>query len=381
MNQDLIILIYSVLQAYSGGRETWLYNFLRSDARTRYRRVVVVYLSDGSSPIRSELERIGIEFKGATKRSNFRLVNWFSFAVASLSMALNLRVMCPRFIAVGSWYENLALSLVKLVRPGAVSVCWVRSIMIKQLFYRAPPPVSMILERLELWLLRRNDIVITNGQDTQDYYRTKGIDSFLIPNAVDINRVRKNQNALLFPPFVIMYAARLAPDKGIIPFIHAVELFSKHSPGIVNKLKFVVVGSGPLRDLLIEHINDGLPIDYLGPIENSALLERLSRVDATVHLTTSGRVGASGVSNALLESIMSQNLPICWDNPIYRQVLDRSQALMVDEENINALAEAFRQVANEPAELRVRVNNGRSLHDTYGFAEHVRKYLLFVENE
>jgi glycosyltransferase involved in cell wall biosynthesis len=51
--------------------------------------------------------------------------------------------------------------------------------------HRMPRPVLWVIERLEQWLPRHAELVITPGQIRQDYFARLGIDSTRVPNWID----------------------------------------------------------------------------------------------------------------------------------------------------------------------------------------------------
>jgi glycosyltransferase involved in cell wall biosynthesis len=180
-------------------------------------------------------------------------------------------------------------------------------------------------------------------------------------------------------PVRIAYIGRLSEEKGLPAFLEAVEVVASQQAHA--KLRFEIVGDGPLRaraqDAARRH--PGL-LEFVGPLSNEAVVPYLETIDAGVCLTHCGEGGGGGVSNGLLEIIAARRLVIAWDSVIFTQVLKPDQACLVEEGQVDRLAQALLHLSAHPEEATVRILASEPALRPYTLDEHVAHLMRFLES-
>ena len=124
------------------------------------------------------------------------------------------------------------------------------------------------------------DSLISNGEDTRLYYKNIQLDSFFIPNAVDINKWASPKPKFTIP-LQIAYIGRLSEVKGIVQFCDAVEHFSQDNN--TNKVSFHIVGMGEqILQQRVESLHKRKLLNYHGAIPNCDLPQFLQKIHACV---------------------------------------------------------------------------------------------------
>ena len=358
-----------------GGRETWAYNFiprlleryptlsldifgLRVDGEPDHRETVL------SSVAEAQRNRLAAHFVRAKAD---RLPNALSFwrGVPKLARGTNWPIFA---LAVGSWVELLAVLLAPRFRSSGKLV-WLRSIFADEKAHRYPPALRPLLERVELAVLRRADVIIANGDDTAEHYRKRGLTVCVIPNGVDLDRWRMTPPTPT-PPLQVAYIGRIATAKGIHDFIEVAQMAQRRG---LDWLQFHVVGEGSLAP------DKKALLHWHGAIANEEMPALLSQMHVCVALThvRSGAdrfSGGSGVSNALLEQMAAKRIIVAWDNPAFRQVVDESSAYLVRQGDRAALLEALVRIHAQPVEARARAERAARLAERYSFDSHMDQF-------
>ncbi|MBN1430583.1 MAG: glycosyltransferase family 4 protein [Anaerolineae bacterium] len=146
---------------------------------------------------------------------------------------------------------------------------------------RYPPPFS----RIEKWVLRHVDYGIAGTEEAAEVWRTKGYDGpmAVIPQfGVDpdiFSPEPRDQDASADDrPFVIGYAGRLVPEKGL-------DLAIEAAARLPGKWLLSLAGDGPERERLIEMAgvyNIGGSVHFPGPIASTDMPDYYRSLDALV---------------------------------------------------------------------------------------------------
>jgi glycosyltransferase involved in cell wall biosynthesis len=241
--------------------------------------------------------------------------------------------------------------------------------------HRYPAFLRPLLEKIELAVLKRADVIIANGQDTADHYRKLGLTVSVIPNAVDLDRWRI-PTARIGNPIDVLFVGRLTAVKGIDDFVAVARMASERH---IEGLRFHVVG-GPPVPIVEKAQMDGCLL-YEGGVPNAGMPRVLSRSDACVALTyvrtgTDRFSGGAGVSNALLEQMAAGRLIIAWDNVAFRQVLDEDSAFLVPQGDREAILDALIKIRASPEIAERRAVRAAKVAEQYSFDRHLA---LFVQ--
>jgi glycosyltransferase involved in cell wall biosynthesis len=363
-----------------GGRETWAYNFiprllerfpsldleifgLRVDGEPDNRETVLASVPEG------QRARLSVHF---VRAKNHRWPNALSFWTGLRKLAKG--TPGPAFaIAVGSWVELLAV--LRTPRFGSSGkLVWLRSIFADEKAHRYPALLRPLLERVELAVLRRADVIIANGEDTADHYRKLGLTVRVIPNGVELDRWRMDPPALQ-GLLKVAYVGRLAQVKGIEDFLDVARTAKERG---LDWVQFHVIGEGPALAAIRQAESKGLLHSH-GPIPNGEMPGLLSEMHVCVALTyvrNSGDrfSGGAGVSNALLEQMAAGRVILAWDNAAFRQLLDDSSAYLIPQGDEAALLDALIQIHSDPTSANARAAKAADMAEDYSFDRHLDRF-------
>jgi glycosyltransferase involved in cell wall biosynthesis len=384
--------MFSRMLSYGGGRETWISNFLPNLINMNIFEIInVYYISDSISVNQSKLSIIEnkkinfIQIKLPTPQGKFTsFIRIFIYCRFVLS---HVRKNPPKehfVIAVGTFYEAIVIGILKLImRHPPILVTWIRGILSKEINHRHGIFYKKIICILEKYCINLSDYVISNGQDTKYFYeKLLGRHVEAIPNALNILKFREiPDTACKKEKKIISYIGRLSEEKGIRSYLDAIKVYSD-SYKYSSNLLFEIVGDGPLLSTVTNFITDNpnIAIRYIGTISNENILEYLVKIDAGVNLTYSKQSGGGGVSNGLLEFIGAKRLVIAWDSPIFKQVLNDTQALFVEEGNVDSLAKSFEFFDSNPLKMQDLIVSSKQILNEYSFDSHVKHFIDYVQS-
>lgn len=373
--------------SFDGGRETWLNQFLPELHKQSKGEIniFVYFYSDcnsiGSNLIEAARDRdysfvnIALRPPGGIVNSFFRIVKFNSQVIRQICKEKTSNKSL--ILGIGSFHEGLVpfLFSIKLFRKSNTTTgIWLRSILVKQLgaiggkFY---VKLVTLFERIQV---RSVDHVISNGWDTQEFYKSNyNIDSTVIPNAVRLERFENIQGIKSTDDCLkISFIGRLSMEKGFKTFVDAILSFNRDYENIKNKITFEIVGDGPLKSYLLDRMSSN--INYKSELKNSEIPNYLESIHCGVALTSASLVGGGGVSNGFLEILAAGRLVIAWDNLIYRQVGECNSIIYVEENSVNYLSNAFADLyINRSKYLGLGVN-GRFLSERFSLDAHVDKF-------
>ena len=381
MKIDLIMM--SKFGFADGGRETWFNNFFNEMKADQDDLQVVLY----SLKLKSE-NIVDSHLKGQNLVENHE-IDLGNKGVIPLTLLFILKLCFFVFrknnrsrqvVAVGSLNDMLAcfFSYPPIIYRGR-KIIWLRTISrqefgMKTKFFRLP------LIFIEYLLLKFYfDKVLTNGEDTGDFYTNIGIENQVINNGVNKKKWFTDIGGIFKKNIIsIAYVGRLEENKGIITFCKAIEIFNKKN---INNVKFKIVGQGSYMKEVLSLADKEKNVEFINGINNQQMPFFLKKVDVSVALTfSSDSMGGGGLSNALLEQMCSGNLIIAWDNPIFKQILNESNALLIKQGDIDALVNTFVKVSKEfifMSEIRLKCQNVSFKYSS----KNNKNYFLNVLNE
>ncbi|WP_435015367.1 glycosyltransferase [Tundrisphaera sp. TA3] len=222
---------------------------------------------------------------------------------------------------------------------------------------------------VDRWLAKHTDRVVGNSEAVVDFYREAGIPPERLtmiasgigdeePPAIDRAAVRASLGLPLDAP-LILYAGRLAEQKGVGDLIAALDLLQHVRPD----LRTLIVGDGPLRGKLVSMAHAfKLDVDhkvrFLGHREDVPTL--LACADLLVLPSL-----YEGLPNVVLEAMRFRVPVVATAAPGTTElIVDGQTGLLVPVRNPPLLAQAMRRVIEEPGLGRRLAEAGRTRVET-----------------
>lgn len=377
---DLIML--SKLGLGDGGRETWLNNFLN-------------HIDEEKNKVSFNLITLNLDSNNLLLDNNSSLVdehhtythNYKKIPISIGYIGFVFRKFFFRkkqatdVLAVGSLNEALATLAGYFLRGvSGNKILWLRTIYTKEKGYALNLFTQKLILKLEIFLINNFfDIVIANGEDTADFYRERGVKCTVIKNSINLEKWNNLEEPSFEEKLKIAFVGRLSEVKGIKAFLEAVDIL--HQNESMNGVEFHIIGDGPYREEVEAYAQKGIVKSY-GAVPNSKLPEILAEMHCCVALTyLTDFLGGGGVSNALIEQMAAGKVIVCWDNNIFRNVLDDTSAYFVEQDNKLKLANTFLNMKNDIDVAIKRSEKVKSLSKEYSIKKHVEKFFSLVESE
>nr|MBI1230098.1 glycosyltransferase [Cytophagales bacterium] len=385
------LIIFSRLQSYDGGRETWLKNFMNEAKRVDSRfDILVYYFSDMSTQSDKLIDtvyscpelfiNVKIPRPGNIFQSILRVYTFQRCVFKKIRRSIESEDIV---LGIGNLNEGLIPFVFSFFPPNRRKIftgLWLRSIYVKQQAALADPVRLKLMEHVEVRILRSLSFVIANGWDTSSFYKEHyGIESFVIPNALVLS---KYGNISKFNPnktnLVVAYIGRLSKEKGFTEFIDSIKVFNGLYPQQSSFVEFQVVGDGPLRDLLKREKMDN--VRYMGVLANSEIPNYMGSIDCGVALTSAKTIGGGGLSHGYLELLAAGRIVLVWDNPIYRQIDCQDAVILIEEGDIRAMAASYLDILTNRKLYEVKAENAIRLADSFSIQNHFCSFAKIVDN-
>jgi glycosyltransferase involved in cell wall biosynthesis len=375
--KDLFFIFYSFLYSYGGGIESWLIKFL-DNRYVLYRSFAKIHILYLESNVNQEMtipflfKDTDIDFIPVLLKKRCVIFKGFEYQIKCLGLLKKINNQCSVVFGLGSFHELFVVSCIKknlFFKKGF----WLRNILRYTLKIQKAGILSSFILKMEPCILRSMDFVIANGTDTYNYYKRQyGLNNiFINKNAIDESMVHVNKNPFRKDITRIGYIGRLEKDKGFDCFLKSIE----QSRDIQN-IDFFIIGFGSLEDDIRKTCKKYSNVIFKGALSNKEVYSCLSLLDATVHLT---RTGGGGLSNSLLESIFSDNLIICWNNPIFTQIANDDNAVLIEEGDILQLTNAYKKISSDREFALGKIRNARALKDGNDMLSHMNNFLNIVD--
>ena len=189
------------------------------------------------------------------------------------------------------------------------------------------------------------DAITVSSKEMLDYYSQKGMNTFFLPNALDLQSIPKTSNRKFEKQ--IVYAARLSKEKGIIEVLEV----AKKLPEDIHLL---ILGSGVEENKVKELSERQKNIHFLG-YQNRE--NTLSIVRGSDLLIQPSRM-EGGLSYTLLESMACGTPIVCTDAGGAKDTLSHMKnAFIIKSENSKELENAITQLMNDSKQREELKNN------------------------
>lgn len=374
---DLVML--SKLGLSDGGRETWLNNFLN-----------YIYKSDVN--INFNLITLEISSKNILEGENSNLVNKhykYNHTLKKIPIPLGFIFFClynflfkkkesNDVLAVGGLNEAIATVFSYFLRGvSGNKILWLRTIYTKEKGYRLNKFTQNLVLRIEIFLIKNFfNIVIANGDDTASFYRALGVECTVIKNSIDLKKWNTQGESNNSNILNVAFIGRLSEVKGIQSFLDAINLVEQNKN--MNDINFHIIGEGPYLNTLEKYEDKALVHSY-GAIPNDEVPILLQQMDVCVALTyLTNFLGGGGVSNALIEQMAAGKIIVCWDNNIFRQVLDDESAYFIKQGDSLALVKCLLEIKNNRKLANKKAERARFLSQQYSIENHVESFFKLV---
>lgn len=298
---------------------------------------------------RADQWRRRYRFEQATARARlFATRVWFegrsgAYLFPVRALARVVRAFKPDVIQVEAEAFGMvaiqATALAWLTRRPLVLFCW------ENIDHRLSMP-----RRAGRWLvLRRATCVVAGSEGAAATVRRWGFRGRVeVMPQLGIDLTAAPRRRLASPrPFVVGYAGRLAPEKGVDVLTDAVAALA--GDGIDVRLE--IVGTGPHEQRLRQHAAeagiDGL-VTWRGGLPHDGVADAMRRMDVLVLPSRSSPRWCEQFGHVLIEA-MALSVPVVGSRSgAIPEVVGRDD-LLFDEEDVSALAAILHRLASEPA--------------------------------
>ena len=235
---------------------------------------------------------------------------------------------------------------------------------IKYLHGRAAGKISSYLENKALkWA----DAVTAVSKSAVEWYKSRGIDVKLIPNAIDPADL-PDEELKLFDKQIV-FIGRLSKEKGP-------DILLKAFKKIRTDAHLVFIGDGPLKSQLEAEAKGHERIHFLG---YKPRYEALKILKASEIFVLPSR--HEGLSTAILEA-MALKVPVIatkvGGNP---ELINENSGILVDPENPKQLAEAITMLLNDEKKARDLAKNAyNKVMTKYNWKKVILLYIKMYEN-
>jgi len=176
--------------------------------------------------------------------------------------------------------------------------------------------------------LKKFDQIISVSQPAADFARkTFGIDTLVVPNAVDISRFRQTPpKDSQFKRHQIVFLGRLVKRKGCLPLLKAFSVLKETMPSA----NLTIAGDGPLRPVLERYIKQkglGSSVKLTGIVAE----EDKARILAGADIACFPSLYGESFGIVLIEAMAAgARVVLGGNNPGYSAVLGQQDKLLID---------------------------------------------------
>ncbi|MGE7982539.1 glycosyltransferase family 4 protein [Solibacillus sp. NPDC093137] len=374
MEKQLHFIFYSKLHLYGGGIETWADYFLKQLSIEMDDTIIRVYLIEPENKQESivfgleKYKNIKFEYLqiGDVVKQN-TIINFFKYDRAIKNLLRKNLNSNDIIVSIGLLNSGIVLLNRGLLKRNKF-ITWIRSKSVGEISTYKSKRYVFLANFLEKVTILKSDYIITNGDDTLEYYAEKypyhKKKMRRIFNAVDISKFayiseKKFESKLIN----IAYTGRLSIAKGFTDFLQVADKLSKKT----KNFKFNIYGD----DASIEKTNLDF-ITFKGKYEPENISEILELNDIVLFLNRESQAG--GVSHSLLEAMASGKLIVAWDNYTHNQVLNINNSILVKESDLHLLEQTLINIKNNKFDIKTLRENAKNDAKLYSTSRHIQEF-------
>lgn len=382
MNKEAIdIIMLSNFDRNAGGRETWLYNFLPEllEDKSIQRINLFGYTNDEHNNNISSASFLGK--KKEIEKRLFPVV--FKGKQSKYPMALAMFNQLKKHKGDNDVSITLAMGVFEMIMMFFIKrfkktkkVVWLRSIFIHEKAYAVPKLFRKLLLYIEVYFLRKVDVIICNGDDIRDFYKEFGLNINVIKNGV-----KKTKWELTPPelksPINVAYIGRLSQVKGIESYLELAKKIKKEETTL-HFIFHIVGDEGVYKEQVNELVKEDVVLNH-GVVSNQKLPGFLKGIDVCVALTfASDTGGGGGTSNAMLEQMAASRIMLAWDNVIFQQYLNDENAYLAKQYSVQELKKQLLNILKNKDEALLKSKNALKSIENYTYYNNVENFKRLV---
>lgn len=323
---NLHIVIYSELKQYGGGRETWLSYFLPG-VFNHFESLNIYALKKKENNEKNLVELSGLNINCFfTEEISF--IKFIKSTKNELKNNIKSGDIC---LMIGSIVEGSISPWLKRNFSDEVKrVIWVRSIAAHEVANRHGRITYPIIAFLEKRFLSSSNVVITNGDDTYNYYfnywkKNTNTSMIAIPNAVDCEKYKCLRHWDEVRVVKGVFIGRFEPEKGGKNLLECISFFNDTYPELSDSFKVEIWGKGSLSQ-------EKMPpnVRYCGKAERNEIASILSDSHIEFFLVNQNDNASGGLSHSLLEGLSSGCICVCSDISAYNQVISDKNGFLIN---------------------------------------------------
>ncbi len=219
-----------------------------------------------------------------------------------------------------------------------------------------------LAEKYEKFALNWADAITVSSQEMLDYYTSKGYTVSLIPNAINIDELPKEEDRRFDKQ--IIFAARLSEEKGIHEVINTCEQ-------LPEDIHLIILGDGPEKNKVESISKTKKNIHYLGAKNRDETIPLIRGSDILIQPSQM----EGGISYTLMEA-MACNTPIICTNVGGGKdtLVHLKNAFLIQPKNHDELSKAIitlisnekqRKILTESAFISIKNFDWNSIGNSY----------------
>ncbi|MCH1547328.1 MAG: glycosyltransferase family 4 protein [Flavobacteriaceae bacterium] len=384
MNHKIDIIMLSDFDKNSGGRETWLYNFLPElledhlidkvtlfgydNKETKSNITAASFLDEKNIEKRKRLFPIILAGKPSRLPMAFSMFNELKKSQEEKNKGNSIT------LAMGV-FEMIMMLFIKRFKK-TKKVVWLRSIFINEKAYAVPKLFRKLVIYIEIYFLRKVDVIISNGDDIRDYYKKYNLQVNVIKNGIDIKKWEL-PSPTLSKPIHVAYIGRLSQVKGIESYLELAKKVKKEETTL-NFVFHIVGNEGVYKEQVDGLVKQNIVLNH-GLIPNKYLREFLKDIDICVALTFASETGGGGgTSNAMLEQMAASRIMLAWDNVIFQQYLDDENAYLAKQYSVQELMEQLLNILKNKDQALLKSKNALKSIENYTYYNNVENFKRLI---
>jgi glycosyltransferase involved in cell wall biosynthesis len=233
------------------------------------------------------------------------------------------------------------------------------------------PVLIWLTAWLERFLYRRADHLMVNSPGFIEHIQSKGGKAIeLIPNGADISMFDPDDDGAAFRKahdlegkFVALYAGAHGLSNDLDVVLEAAALLSD-----LPQFALVLLGDGKEKARLIERAQDMdlSNLHFISPVPKDHMGEALAAADACIAILKPIELYKTVYPNKVFDYMAAARPVALAIDGVVRQVVEQAQAgFFAQPGDPQALADAIRRMAGDPAKARQMGLNGRAYLETH----------------